>query len=73
MLHIMLSCARSGRFVPTGIETDIDTFAAMPDVLSRTHCPACGHTHYWTKKETWFCEAQSASSAILPAEIVLRS
>ena len=26
MLHIMLAGVRTGQFVPTGIETDLDTF-----------------------------------------------
>jgi hypothetical protein len=49
MLQIMLTCTRTGKFVPTGIETDIDTFIALPEVLSLTRCPACGGNHYWTK------------------------
>jgi hypothetical protein len=31
MLQIMIACTRNGRFVPTGIETDIDTFIALPE------------------------------------------
>ena len=31
MLQIMLACTRTGQFVPTGIETDIDTFIALPE------------------------------------------
>jgi hypothetical protein len=72
MLQIMFACARTGKFVPTGIETDIDTFVALPEVLSLAHCPACGSTHYWTKSETWICDPQRSSSAMLPAEILAR-
>ena len=28
MLQILFACARTGQFVPTGIETDLDTFIA---------------------------------------------
>ena len=70
MLQIMLACTRTGRFVPTGIETDIDTFIALPEVLSLTRCPACGGNHYWTKSQTWICNAGCSSRALLPAEIV---
>jgi hypothetical protein len=46
MLHIMLACARTHEFVSTGIEIDIDTFIALPEVLSLMQCPACGQTHH---------------------------
>jgi hypothetical protein len=41
MLQILFACARTGQFVPTGIETDLDTFIALPEVLSLSQCPAC--------------------------------
>jgi hypothetical protein len=70
MLQIMLACARTSQFVPTGIETDMDTFIALPEVLCLTRCPACGGNHYWTKAETWICSAGYSSPSLLPAEIV---
>ena len=70
MLQIMIACRRTGQFVPTGIETDIDTFIALPEALSLTRCPACGGNHYWTKSQTWICNTESSSRALLPAEIV---
>ena len=42
MLQIVIACTRNGQFVPTGIETDVDTFIALPEALSLTRCPACG-------------------------------
>jgi hypothetical protein len=42
MLQVMIACRRTGQFVPVGIETDIDTFIALPEALSLTQCPACG-------------------------------
>jgi hypothetical protein len=42
MLQIVIACTRNGQFVPTGIETDVDTFIAVPEALSLTRCPACG-------------------------------
>jgi hypothetical protein len=70
MLQIMLACTRTGQFVPTGIETDVDTFVALPEVLSLTRCPACGDNHYWTKAQTWIRITGCSSPAPLPAEIV---
>ncbi len=69
MLQIMLACAATGRFIPTGIETDIDTFLALPEALCVTRCPACGDNHYWTKMQTWVCSIGSRA-ALLPAEII---
>jgi hypothetical protein len=70
MLQIMIGCTGNGEFVPTGIETDIDTFIALPEVLSLTRCPACGGNHYWTKSQTWICNTGASSRALLPAGIV---
>jgi hypothetical protein len=56
--------------LPTGIETDIDTFIALPEALSLTRCPACGGNHYWTKSQTWICNIEPSSRALLPAEVV---
>jgi hypothetical protein len=70
MLQIMIACRRTGQFVPAGIETDIDTFIALPEALSLTRCPACGGNHYWTKSQTWICNTASSLRALLPAEVV---
>jgi hypothetical protein len=72
MLQIMLACPRTGQFVPTGIETDIDTFIALPEALSLTWCPACGGNHYWTKSQAWICSTECSTGALLPADIVCR-
>jgi hypothetical protein len=69
MLQIMLTCARTGKVVPTGIETDIDTFVSLPNVISSSHCPACGGMHYWTKRETWVCSR--GTPAILSADMII--
>ena len=39
MLQIVIACTRNGQFVPTGIETDVDTFIALPEALSLTSVP----------------------------------
>jgi hypothetical protein len=71
MLHIMLACVRTGQFVPTGIETDLDTFIALPEALSLTQCRACGGNHYWTKSQTWICTTGCSPPALLPADVVM--
>jgi hypothetical protein len=42
----------------------------LPEALSLTRCPACGGNHYWTKSQTWICNTESSSRALLPAEVV---
>lgn len=71
MLQIMFACARTGQFVPTGIETDLDTFMALPEVLSLSQCRACGRSHYWTKSETWIFDSLRKYPAALPADTIL--
>jgi hypothetical protein len=71
MLQIMIACRRTGQFVPAGIETDIDTFIALPESLSLTRCPACGGNHYWTKSQTWICNVESSLRALLPADAIV--
>jgi hypothetical protein len=34
MLQIVIACTRNGQFVTTGIETDVDSFIALPEALS---------------------------------------
>ena len=71
MLQIMFACAQTGQFVHTGIETDLDTFVALPEVLSMSKCPACGRSHYWTKSETWISDSLRRCGSALPAETFL--
>jgi hypothetical protein len=68
MLQIMIACRHTGQFVPVGIETDFDTFIALPEALALTRCPACGRNHYWTKSQIWICNIESSLRALLPAE-----
>jgi hypothetical protein len=70
MLQIMLTCARTGQFVSTGIETDLETFITMPEVVSQTRCAACGGTHFWTKRETWLGRGEGACRTSLPAAVL---
>jgi hypothetical protein len=71
MLQILFACSRTGKFVPIGIETDLDTFIALPEILSLSECPACGRSHYWTKSETWISDSLRNCSTALPANSIL--
>jgi endogenous inhibitor of DNA gyrase (YacG/DUF329 family) len=50
---IMIRCPTTGQSVTTGIETDPHSFKQLPDVLSRSRCPVCGHEHSWSKHDAW--------------------
>ncbi len=49
MATIYTSCPDTGREISTGIETDGESFMALPDVITRVHCPHCGEQHNWSK------------------------
>lgn len=49
MATIYTICPNTGREISTGIETDAETFATFPEVISRVVCPDCGQTHNWTR------------------------
>jgi hypothetical protein len=46
-------CPMTGLAVSTGIETDADTFAVMPETVSRVRCPHCGELHNWSKHNAY--------------------
>jgi hypothetical protein len=50
---LMIKCPNTGQAVPTGIETDADSFAILSDTPSQTKCPVCGAMHVWWKREAW--------------------
>ena len=56
MATICTSCPNTGREISTGIEIDTDSFAAMPDVITRVHCPHCGERHNWSKYNAFLRE-----------------
>ncbi len=47
---IVVRCPRTGLDASTGIQTDLASFEAMPDVQSTMVCPRCGATHVWSKR-----------------------
>jgi hypothetical protein len=54
MGRVTITCPNTGQEISTGIETDAATFENLPDVLTRTRCPACGLEHSWWKREAHF-------------------
>jgi hypothetical protein len=72
MHRIMIKCARTGRAVSTGIETDPATFALIPQVAARTHCPCCGADHVWSKANAWICDRPARHEPGRPASPINR-
>jgi hypothetical protein len=58
---LMIECPNTGHAVSTGIEIDEDSFASLPDTLSRSNCPLCGAEHVWWKGEAWLSEGDDSS------------
>lgn len=49
---IMIRCPATDELIHVGIDTDKDTFKALPNVeATAVHCPACGGYHTWSKKD----------------------
>ena len=44
---IWITCPTTGRSVSTGIETDAESFEALPAFVLTLVCGACGETHPW--------------------------
>jgi hypothetical protein len=42
---LVFVCPTSGHEVSTGLEIDIESYRALPEVLADIKCPHCGLTH----------------------------
>jgi hypothetical protein len=56
MATVTICCPTTGEHVSTGINVDWVTWAAIPVVVSRMSCPACGCRHAWSKLEARLVE-----------------
>jgi hypothetical protein len=52
----MIECSPTGRLIPTGIETDVRSFEALPSVTAKTYCSYCRRYHQWAKADVCFDE-----------------
>jgi hypothetical protein len=70
---VMVKCPHTGRAIPTGIETDRESFRRSPVFFARTRCPICHADHAWFAREAWVDEPSAravASQRGLPGLIV---
>ena len=59
MAMVMIVCPRTGRDVPTGIETDPSSFESF-GAAAPLKCPACGRAHAWSKANAWLAGSLGA-------------
>jgi hypothetical protein len=50
---VMVKCPQTGHAIPTGIETDRESFGRRAVFFSRTRCPLCRTDHAWFAREAW--------------------
>ena len=67
MLKLMIECARTGRLIPTGITTDMQSFHAFTDFEAKTYCPYCRRNHFWSKKAIGLELSYNASASDIEA------
>jgi hypothetical protein len=53
---VMVKCPQTGHAIPTGIETDRESFARSTVFFARTRCPICRADHAWFAREAWVAE-----------------
>jgi len=53
---VMVKCPLTGRAIPTGIETDHESFQRCTVFFARTRCPICHTDHSWFAREAWVRE-----------------
>lgn len=61
---VMINCPNTGAAIPTGIETNRDSFRSSAVFFARTFCPNCRTTHEWFAKNAWVQEPKSARTAL---------
>jgi len=56
MSMVMVKCPQTGRAIPTGIQTNHESFQRSPVFFGRTPCPICHTDHAWFAREAWVDE-----------------
>jgi hypothetical protein len=57
---VVIVCPKTGQEVPTGVVTDIESFADLPKGKSEFQCAVCGDVHEWSATDAML--AQSSAS-----------
>jgi hypothetical protein len=59
---VMVKCPQTGRAIPTGIETDHQSFQRCTVFFARTRCPICRTEHAWFARDAWVDEPRPTTS-----------
>jgi endogenous inhibitor of DNA gyrase (YacG/DUF329 family) len=65
MAIVMFTCPKTGKPVPTGIETDEQSFDALVGAIkgkgraNSVQCPHCGKTHGWSSGSAYLAAAST--------------
>ena len=54
---LIIKCPFTGRFISTGVEVDVDSFARMPNLVAYAHCSHCMTDHAWRPLDAKLVEA----------------
>ena len=63
MPMVMFTCPKSGKPVPTGVETDEQSFDKLVGAIkgqgrsNNVQCPHCGKTHSWSSGSAYLAAA----------------
>jgi hypothetical protein len=70
---LVVKCPTTGKEFSTGIQTDADSFALLPQELTRSRCPHCNLEHTWWTKDAKLIGAlpQSAWVEVAHADTAL--
>jgi hypothetical protein len=60
---VMISCPKTGAAIPTGIQTDRESFRSSAVFFARTFCPKCRTAHEWFASDAWLYEPNSTGGA----------
>jgi hypothetical protein len=58
---IVTNCPITDKEIPTGIETDLDTFSRIASIVGRVWCPHCKAEHQWSVAEARIRDVQGGS------------
>lgn len=56
MSALVVLCPFTCEVISTGIETDAQVLARLPNVQAAVHCPKCGEWHFWTAADAMLAD-----------------
>jgi hypothetical protein len=68
MAVVRIKCPLTLHGVSTGVELKSDAgFHSLLDITYHLHCPLCGNTHPWTKRDAWIGAPEPTPEPIPPS------